>query len=460
MSTNTAVLNQAVAALGEPRSYFFNGRLLSAEDLRREQGLREGSQRRLARLLGCGVASGLQLQSLGGSKLRITAGLGLSPSGEVLEIEQLELDLSAAAQAGKSSGFANCAAGLGAGQPLAGVYLLVLTPAWTPQGRAQTLLGEVGACNRRTEQPAVRARLLEVQMPKGATELTLRNLLAVGLLSPGQGLSATGAGERVGWLPRQRQSSATGASVPTLGADDLPLAVLRIDGSAAVEFLDADSGRRRLAALPGQAADALWPRSWGVEMEAFAAQFLGELLDPLLDKRSAEQPDPTNPKTRASTEQAFEWLPPVLVLSRAQLTRWQQVFKKTALAPSSAVVVQRSAFARLLEDGLQDAPVPRIGAQLRLAQLEAHPERLLLRARAATSQEVAVGETGLFGRGERTSAEVASAAARIMSEGRKAKRGELEGQGPSKDELAVAASALTQTPNRARRVRVKPAPRK
>ena len=198
MATTTALLNQPVDALGEPRSYFFNGRLLSAEDLRREQDQRAGGQHRLARLMGCGVASGLRVSRLGtASKLRIAPGLGVTPSGELIEIDQLDLDLSAATRSGRLGGFGNCAAGLADGQPLAGLYLLVLTPAWTPQGRAQTLLGEVGACNRRTEQPAVRARLLALLPPTSATTANLRNLLAVGLLSPGQGLVATGAGERL-----------------------------------------------------------------------------------------------------------------------------------------------------------------------------------------------------------------------------------------------------------------------
>ena len=54
-----ARLNQVIAVDGEPRSFFFNGRLLSAEDLTREQAARDGAERRLARLIGCGVAEGL-----------------------------------------------------------------------------------------------------------------------------------------------------------------------------------------------------------------------------------------------------------------------------------------------------------------------------------------------------------------------------------------------------------------
>ncbi|HEV6967654.1 hypothetical protein, partial [Roseateles sp.] len=142
-----ARLNQVVAVDGEPRSFFFNGRLLSAEDLSREQAARDGAERRLARLIGCGVAEGLTVTAGTGSLLHIAAGLGVTPSGAVIDIGNLDLDLSSAGRGASFSGFGNCAAGLAEGQPLAGLYLLTLTPAWAGQGRAATLLGEVGACN-------------------------------------------------------------------------------------------------------------------------------------------------------------------------------------------------------------------------------------------------------------------------------------------------------------------------
>ncbi len=453
MAAIAALLNQAVAAVGEPRSFFFNGRLLTAEDLRREQGLREGGQRRLARLIGCGVADGLEVTAAG-SSVTISAGLGVTPSGEVLEIDDLQLDLAGAATAGSGTGFGDCGAGIAAGMPLAGVHLLVLSPAWTPQGRAQTLLGEVGSCNRRVEQPAVRARLLSVQAPGAASPLTERNLIAAGLLSPGEGLAAVAAGERLGWWPRQRQSSTTGASVPTLSADDLPLAVLRLKADAKVDFMDMHSARRRLAPPPGEAGDSLWPMSWGVEVEAFAAQVLGLLSDTTLAARAAALPDPLHPldaSKKAASEQAFEWLPPLVVLTPAQLTNWRRVFKETALAPAAPVVLSREGFAHALEGGLRAGLVRRATAQVKLAQLHGHPERLLLRLRGPGETDDGGGGSVLFGRNERTSPAVASMAARLLNEGRKLKRGEpIEGPAPTAAELSVAASALTQAPDRQR----------
>lgn len=412
-----ARLNQVIAVDGEPRSFFFNGRLLSAEDLSREQAARDGAERRLARLIGCGVAEGLAVTAGAGSLLHVAAGLGVTPSGAVIDIGNLDLDLSSAGRGASFSGFGNCAAGLAEGQPLAGVYLLTLTPAWAGQGRAATLLGEVGACNRRTEQPAVRARLVEVQPPSGLGTASVRNELAVAWLSPGWGLTAVPEGGRVGWWMRQRIGG--GAAAPGLTADELPLALLQIDATATPLWIDTDSARRRLAEPPGEAGDALWPTSWAVEMQAFAAQFLAELME------------------AKATADAFVWLPPTLPVTPAQLAQFRKFFGGV---PTSPEVLNRALFARALLDGWQDLPRRRSAATLHLAQLEGHPERLLLR----TTVEARNGGIG-SGAGERTSAKVASAAARILASGRR-----REG-GPSKDELAVAASALTQAPDRRRR---------
>lgn len=414
-SVLNARLNQVIAVDGEPRSAFFNGRLLSAEDLSREQQARDGAERRLARLIGCGVAEGLMVAAGAGSVLHIAAGLGVTPSGAVIDIGNLDLDLSSAGRGSSFSGFGNCAAGLAEGQPQAGLYLLTLSPAWSPQGRAATLLGEVGACNRRTEQPAVRARLVEVQPPTGLAAASLRNELAVAMLSPGQGLMAVPAAGRVGWWMRQR--IAGGAAAPGLTADELPLALLQIDAQAVPLWIDTASARRRLAQPPGEAGDAMWPQSWGVEMQALAAQFLAELME------------------AKATAAAFVWLPPTVPVTPAQWAQWRKLMP--AGVPASADVLNRTLFARALQDGWQDAPVRRASAHLSLAQLEGHPERLLVRATG--DAETRVAATGL---GERTSAKVASVAGRILARGKR-----REG-GPSKEELAVAASALTQAPDR------------
>jgi len=414
-----ARLNQVIAVDGEPRSFFFNGRLLSAEDLTREQAARDGAEARLARLIGCGVAQGLTVTAGAGSVLHVSAGLGVTPSGAVIDIGNLDLDLSSAGKGSSFSGFGNCAAGLAEAQASAGVHLLTLAPAWSGQGRAATLLGEVGACNRRTQQPAVRARLVEVVSAGGLT----RNELAVALLSPDMGLAAVPEGGRVGWWMRQRIAGC--AAAPGLTADELPLALLQIDANAVPLWIAPDGARRRLGPPPGGAGDAgpgTWPQSWAVEMQAFAAQFLAELME-----------------AQASAA-AFVWLPPTLPLTSAQLARLRAVLPGM---PGTVDVLNRSRFARALIEGWDGEPVRRQGAVLYLARLEGHPERLLLRAGTHASSN---GDAIVSAGGERTSAKVASAAARVLAAGRRKREG-----GPSQDELAAAGSALTQTPDRKRR---------
>lgn len=415
-----ARLGQVIAVAGEPRSFFFNGRLLSAEDLTREQAARDDAEARLARLIGCGVAEGLTVTAGTGSVLHIAAGLGVTPSGAVIDIGNLDLDLSSAGRGASFSGFGNCAASLAEGQAHAGIYLLTLTPAWSGQGRAATLLGEVGACNRRTQQPAVRARLVEVQSPGGLGAASVRNELAVALLSPGQGLAAVPEGGRVGWWMRQRIGASAAAA--GLSADELPLALLQINASAEPLWIDTDSARRRLAPPPGEAGDAMWPQSWAIEMQAFAAQLLAELQG-------------------GAKSTAFVWLPPTLPLTPTQHALLRAAVPAVPLHADE--VLNRARFARALIEGWEDVPVRHAEADFYLAELDGHPERLLLRAAGSGDRRDRLVAPG--GAGERTSPQVASAAARILAAGR---RGEAR---PSKEALAVAASALTQAPDRKRR---------
>lgn len=350
-------LNQPLAASGPTRTYFFNGRLLSAEDLQREQALREAGQRRLAQLIGCGIERGLAIGwSSGSSELTVSAGLGVTPSGDVIETGDFTLDMAMARRAGPAGGFADCKAAFGDGGALAGLYLLVLTPDWIADGRAPTLLGDVGACNRNVELPAVRARLVPLRAPAGASANDLRNKLAVALLAPG----GRSAARMLGWLPT--------TMAPTLGADDLPIAVLRIDLLAQIEWADAEAARRTLGPPPGGAADALWARSHRSEMEAFARQFAAQL-------RGSGALAPARAAGGLPESDDFAMLPPVLLLDAPSLARWESVFGKLEnLALPLADSVGRERFALAFEGGLNGAPVARDDAHLRILRLHSHPK--------------------------------------------------------------------------------------
>ena len=80
------------------RSNFFDGRLLTAEDLTREQVYIDERLRELGRVYGQGIIDGLQVQ-LASGQLTIYPGQALSSSGRVLLLgEPLNIDLNNAAQ--------------------------------------------------------------------------------------------------------------------------------------------------------------------------------------------------------------------------------------------------------------------------------------------------------------------------------------------------------------------------
>jgi len=427
MAASSFRLNQAVGASGAPRTYFFNGRLLAAEDLQREQALREAGQGQLARLIGCGIAGGLEVTGATGSaSLSIAPGLGVTPTGEVIDVEALTLDLSSAAEARRPGGFATCAAAMANLEaPTAGIYLLTLAATWIGSGRAATLLGEVGACNRALELPAVLARLHKIAVPQEADADTARNLIASALLVPDDveapithapaAEAPAGALRLVGWLPASR--------VPTLSAAELPLAVLQIDADAKVIWLDSHAPRRRLAPPPGLAGDDFWRTSHKVEMEAFASQFVAQA------------------KAGAKAGQ-FVHLPPVASLTLGELNSLAALFAKDSigskLSKAKATIVGRADFASALHDGLEDATVTVKNAVLSVLRLRGS-ERYLLRFQHRDYRSGLIGAIESE-RNERSSKKLASLAGKTLKD---------ENADPAKRSLA--ASVLTQAPDKPRR---------
>lgn len=75
------------------RTHYFDGRLLTAEDLTRDQTYLDQRLRELGRVLGSGVMGGLEL-TLDKSVLTLRPGQALTPAGRVLELgKQLQLNL-------------------------------------------------------------------------------------------------------------------------------------------------------------------------------------------------------------------------------------------------------------------------------------------------------------------------------------------------------------------------------
>jgi hypothetical protein len=194
---STVELLEPLLEKGIANTNFFNGRLLSAEDLRAEQLASRQQHQQLGRAVGDGIAYGLEVRQVtegsppGGSptpKVRVAAGLAINRAGQALSLaEDTDVALvrkldTVAAQAGL---FAACepqqTSALLTGK---GVYILALAPASGFQGRApMSGLGQTvasGSCGSRFAVEGVQFKLLSLNLSKitGVVQtLTQLNLL-------------------------------------------------------------------------------------------------------------------------------------------------------------------------------------------------------------------------------------------------------------------------------------------
>ena len=198
MSTNgIRALDEAILEQDFPFIHFFNGRILSGEDLSLEQLANREARRRLGRSIGSGVVQGLEVSLLmlqtDGEKpsLRIKKGLAISRDGDLLNLRNdTALSLVRTTETTPISRdvrfFEQCPpVQTGLYIAGAGLYLLTVGPAVGSQGRAPVTglqNNEVG-CNSRYTVEGVRFRLIEI--PKNLftedeldDEAHLRNLTA------------------------------------------------------------------------------------------------------------------------------------------------------------------------------------------------------------------------------------------------------------------------------------------
>jgi hypothetical protein len=277
----------ATPALRWPR--FFNGRLLTGEDLAGEQSANRAARAQLGRALGTGVAFGLEVAPATGvgsaarPVLSVQAGLAVNPRGEPLELPCATTVALAAAPPDPDApddgegDFTLCRPPApGTGTPTTGVFVLTIGPRSATQGRAPVsgLGDEPAACNVKWWLDGVAFALCSVALPNGLEDEPdmLRNRLAhlcFGTVDPARlsGLEA----------PFAHGAGSYGVLDGQLPDDQVPLALLRwtLQG---LEFVDCWSVRRRLTALQATSA---WPQFAGArrraEAEAMLAQFEDEI---------------------------------------------------------------------------------------------------------------------------------------------------------------------------------------
>jgi hypothetical protein len=176
---------------------FFNGRLLTAADLRREQDANAVLRDRLGLAAGDGIVSGLRVgmppahpaPDPAHPVVRVTAGVAVNRAGHALRLPY-DIDVSLERPAGTGltatlatpGSFAACS-GLPDGAPLAtsGVYLLTVAPCRQAQGRAPVggLGNEIAPCGTDADAEGVQFRIVLVNLPTAVlADARIRNRLA------------------------------------------------------------------------------------------------------------------------------------------------------------------------------------------------------------------------------------------------------------------------------------------
>jgi hypothetical protein len=136
-------LNEPILEGGLRRIPFFNGRVLTAEDLETEQAANAAERRRLGRALGSGVLEGLFVErgpEASSRTVSVGAGRALGPSGQVIELPtDVELsivsEIDRADTAGTRGRFADCSARDIVITSGTGPYVLFVEPATGTRGR-------------------------------------------------------------------------------------------------------------------------------------------------------------------------------------------------------------------------------------------------------------------------------------------------------------------------------------
>jgi len=298
---------------------FFNGRLLTGDDLSREQATQEALRRRLGRATGEGVAFGFEveeqhaLSSKQKPVVTVSAGLAVTRSGIALQLDA-DLDVAlyrdaATASAGAEPGnlFADCQLyAPGTYTAGAGVYLLAVGPDEEPEGRAPVngLGNEDAPCNVALEAEALAFRLIRLSVPLALLDEKglLRNRIAydcfgVKMLTEVVIDPFAPAVTSYGLVDTLRTQ--------TLTDDEVPLAVIGWSIDDGVQFVDLWSVRRRLTARApeGDWASLISDRR-RAEGEAMFLQFQAQLDDLVAD------PSPQF----AAVGDEFERLPPIGIL--------------------------------------------------------------------------------------------------------------------------------------------------
>jgi hypothetical protein len=273
---------------------YFNGRLLSSEDLARDQRGNRDARRRIGQAVGDGVAFGLDVFEAPGESTKnspvvtVQPGVAINRRGHALSLQQpINLQLVRSTATGTDVSNITAFRVCDPVQPGVyvtgeGVYVLAMTCAEGGEGRAPVsgLGGGAGTCNVRSVTEGVQFRLVKpvIDLDLLADEAHLRNRIAgfaLGLadrIAPYADPMAPTTGD-YGLADSLRANGA-------LSDDDVPLALLHWTAASGITFVDMWSIRR---GVMSRGADRRWKWLSGdcarMQAEATFLQFQEQIDD-------------------------------------------------------------------------------------------------------------------------------------------------------------------------------------
>ncbi len=271
---------------------FFNGRLLTGDDLAAEQSSLQARLQRLAQLGGDGIAYGLEVQETAGSStpenpiVTVAAGLAASRSGLALELTaSVDLALARGAPGADSEPgglFADCQPfALGTYTAGAGVYLLTIGPAEQSEGLAPVngLGNQVAPCNIADYIETVQFRLIRLALDADtlADQQHLRNLVAYQCFAPDALAAATASPFG---SPLDSYGLVDELRAQIVSDDEVPLALIGWSADQGIGFVDLWSVRRRLTRRGAEGDFGVFAGDRRqAEAEAMFLQFQAEIAD-------------------------------------------------------------------------------------------------------------------------------------------------------------------------------------
>lgn len=316
--TNLLKLQQPITNGSLRVTNFFNGRLVTADDMTREQIARREAVNRIGWAVGDGIVEGLLVKEEQNDKndpiVNISAGTAVNKCGQVLYLPQ-DASVNLLQRLGtieqQSNVFTSC-------QPLAvgtymagfGLYLLVLSPIVTKEGSAPTggLKNAFAVCNSDVVLEAVQFRLLPIDIFLANEVLPNRNMLRNYIAHKCfgtdeiQGIFQNPLGYKqklYGLIDAMREKN--------LSKNDVPLAVINWTSNG-LEFVEMWAVRRRLAKSNGEDWTQLIDDRRLSETEAMIKQFA--------DHIESSEPE-INDYREAKAIDFFQYLPPVGMLPLA-----------------------------------------------------------------------------------------------------------------------------------------------